>query len=265
MSIKILPIKKHTAAEIVCNLSKIKNPQLLMIKKALNEFGMIFFKDQKLTSKNYLSFARKLGKPAFYPRLKGLSKKFPEITVVQRKKKDKGPSFGEQFHTDSSYTKKPPTFTMLYSKIVPRKGLANTEFSSQYLAYENLPNKYKSQLNKLRGTFSSKGPIAITTIERVKEKGKLNKELKANHKLVKTIGKKKSIYFSAGHFISFNSRQNRKLIELETYLKKHQIKKKFQFSLEWEKNQLAIWDNRSMLHQATPFNGNRIMHRITIK
>ena len=265
MSIKILPIKKHTAAEIVCNLSKIKNPQLLMIKKALNEFGMIFFKDQKLTSKNYLSFARKLGKPAFYPRLKGLSKKFPEITVVQRKKKDKGPSFGEQFHTDSSYTKKPPTFTMLYSKIVPRKGLANTEFSSQYLAYENLPNKYKSQLNKLRGTFSSKGPIAITTIERVKEKGKLNKELRANHKLVKTIGKKKSIYFSAGHFISFNSRQNRKLIELETYLKKHQIKKKFQFSLEWEKNQLAIWDNRSMLHQATPFNGNRIMHRITIK
>ena len=43
-----------------------------------------------------------------------------------------------------------------------------------------------------------------------------------------------------------------------------EIKKKFQFSLEWEKNQLAIWDNRSMLHQATPFKGNRIMHRITI-
>ena len=45
---------------------------------------------------------------------------------------------------------------------------------------------------------------------------------------------------------------------------KHQVKKKFQYSLEWEKNQLAIWDNRSMLHQATPFKGNRIMHRITI-
>ena len=122
-------------------------------------------------------------------------------------------------------------------------------FLRKYLAYENLPKKYKTQINKLSGTFSSKGPIAITTIERVKEKGKLNKELKANHKLVKTIGKKKSIYFSAGHFIGFNSRQNRKLNELEKYLKKHQIKKKFQFSLEWEKNQLAIWDNRSMLHQ----------------
>ena len=46
---------------------------------------------------------------------------------------------------------------------------------------------------------------------------------------------------------------------------KSQNKKKFQYSLEWEKNQLAIWDNRSMLHQTTPFKGDRVMHRITIK
>jgi taurine dioxygenase len=51
---------------------------------------------------------------------------------------------------------------------------------------------------------------------------------------------------------------------MKKFLLKHQIKKKFQYSLDWEKNQLAIWDNRSMLHQATPFKGNRIMHRITI-
>ena len=137
-----------------------------------------------------MSFAKKIGKPALYPRLKGLNKKFPEITVVQRKKKDKGPSFGEQFHTDSSYTKKPPTFTMLFSKLVPRKGLANTEFSSQYLAYENLPKKYKTQINKLSGTFSSKGPIAITTIERVKEKGKLIKNLKRITNLLKLLVKR---------------------------------------------------------------------------
>ena len=264
MSLKIFPKKKYTAAEIVCDLSIINKKDLANIKKVLGEFGMVYFRNQNLTSNQYLSFAKKMGKPALYPRLKGLNKKFPEITVVQRKKKDKGPSFGEQFHTDSSYTKKPPKFTMLFSKLVPRKGLANTEFSSQYLAYENLPGKFKKQINKLSATFSSRGPIAITTIERVKEKGKLKKELKANHKIVKKIGNKKSIYFSAGHFVCFTKSKNKKLKELEYFLKKHQIKKKFQFSLEWEKNQIAIWDNRSMLHQATPFNGNRIMHRITI-
>jgi taurine dioxygenase len=82
--------------------------------------------------------------------LKGLSKKFPQITVVQRKSIDKGPSFGEQFHTDSIYTKNPPRFTMLMSKLVPKKGKANTEFCSQYLAYKELPNSIKKNLKILR-------------------------------------------------------------------------------------------------------------------
>ena len=45
MSIKILPIKNHTAAEIICNLSKISKLDLLMIKKTLNEFGMVYFRN----------------------------------------------------------------------------------------------------------------------------------------------------------------------------------------------------------------------------
>ena len=53
--------------------------------------------------------------------------------------------------------------------------------------------------------------------------------------------------------------------KLKNFLFNHQTKKIFQYSLEWEKNQLAIWDNRSMLHQATAFKGNRIMHRITVQ
>ena len=142
---------------------------------------MIFFKNQNLSSKDYITFAKKIGKPAKYPRLKGLNKKYPEITVVQRKATDKGPSFGEQFHTDSSYTKKPPRFTMLLSKKFQNLGKANTEFSSQsVLAYKKLPKKYKNKLNNLTGIFSSNGPIAVTTIERSKEKGKLNKDLKLN-------------------------------------------------------------------------------------
>ena len=71
-------------------------------------------------------------------------------------------------------------------------------------------------------------------------------------------------FCSPGHFIGFNNLNKKEEIKLKKFLFKHQIRKKFQYSLEWEKNQLAIWDNRSMLHQATPFKGDRIMHRITI-
>ena len=141
--LKIKPNKKNIGAEIIVNLKEITNKDTLKIKSALNKYGMVYFKQQKLTSKLYIKFAKHFGKLADYPRLKGLSKKYKQITVVQRKATDKGPSFGEQFHTDSIYTKKPPRFTMLLSKLVPKKGRANTEFSSQYLAFDHYQNQLK--------------------------------------------------------------------------------------------------------------------------
>jgi len=260
----IIPGKKDIGAEIICDLKKINKNNIKKIKSALQIYGMIYFRRQNLNSKNYIKFAKNFGKLAEYPRLKGLNKKYPKITVVQRKASDKGPSFGEQFHTDSIYTKNPPRFTMLLSKLVPKKGKANTEFCSQYLAYKNLPTIIKKKLKNYKGNYSSEGPISITTKERVKEKGKINKELKSKHNIIRKINTKYTIYCSPGHFVGFNSKL-KKEIKLKKYLFNHQIKKKFQFSLEWEVNQLAIWDNRSMLHQATPFKGNRIMHRITIQ
>ena len=260
----IIPGKKNIGAEIICDLKKINKYHIKKIKSALQKYGMLYFRKQNLNSRNYVKFAKNFGKLAEYPRLKGLNTKYPKITVVQRKASDKGPSFGEQFHTDSIYTKKPPRFTMLFSKLVPKKGKANTEFCSQYLAYQNLPRAFKSKLKKYKGNYSSEGPISITTQERVRENGKINKELKSKHNIIRKINSKYTIYCSPGHFVGFNSKKNREQ-KLEKYLFNHQIKNKFQFSLEWEMNQLAIWDNRSMLHQATPFKGNRIMHRITIQ
>ena len=148
--IRIIPNKKNIGAEIDTDLRKLSKQNFKIIKKALNKYGMIFFRGQKLSSKLYVNFAKNFGQLADYPRLKGLNKKYPQITVVQRKITDKGPSFGEQFHTDSIYTKKPPRFTMLLSKLVPKKGRANTEFCSQYLAYKELPNSIKENLKILK-------------------------------------------------------------------------------------------------------------------
>ena len=146
MNIKVQPCKNNIGAEISCSLKTASKEEINKIKEALNGFGVVFFRNQNLDSKSYIKFAKNFGPLANYPMLKGLSEKFPEITVVERKASDTGPSFGEQFHTDSSYTENPPRYTMLLAKLVPEKGLGNTEFASQYLAYENLPDKYKKKL-----------------------------------------------------------------------------------------------------------------------
>ncbi len=111
--LRIIPNKNNIGAEIDTDLQKLSEENFKTIFNALNKYGMIFFRRQNLSSKLYIQFAKNFGKLANYPRLKGLNKKYPQITVVQRKITDKGPSFGEQFHTDSIYTKKPPRFTQV--------------------------------------------------------------------------------------------------------------------------------------------------------
>ena len=155
---------------------------------------------------------------------------------------------------------------MLLAKLVPTKGLGNTELASQYLAYEKLPDDYKKKIENLKGVFSSLGPIAVTRLEREKEKGTGKaKDFKAIHNIVKTINNRKAIYCSPGHVTNFLDLDEKEAKKLQDFLFKHQVKKEFVYAFEWEKNSIAMWDNRSMLHQATPFSGDRIMHRVTIQ
>ena len=181
MSIKIKPQENKKGAYIDCEIKSLPKKEIQSIKNALEEFGVLFFRDQDLDPKSYIEFAKNFGPLADYPMLKGLDG-FPEITVVERKKTDKGPNFGgavgkevfSGFHTDSSYTKNPPRFTMLLAKVVPPMCQGNTEFSSQYMAYDKLPDEYKKKLEKINGVFSSLGKISASRVEREKENSKDN-------------------------------------------------------------------------------------------
>ena len=269
---KIEPNK--VGAFVKCNLKTASKEEISEIKTALEKFGVLFFRNQDLDSKSYINLAKEFGPLADYPMLKGLSKEFPEITVVERKKTDTGPSFGgpvdtrfhSGYHTDSSYTSSPPRFTMLLAKLVP-KGQGNTEFSSQYLAYKNLPENYKKKLENLKGVFSSSGSIAKSRVESELKRGKGNKNsFEAIHPIIKKINNKKSIYCSPGHLIKFVDVGEKEAKELKDFLFNFQVKPEFCFSFEWEPKSLAIWDNRSMLHRATSVSGvDRILHRITIQ
>ena len=263
---EIKPCKNNIGAEIKTDLNHLDNTKISKLKNSLDNFGIIFFRNQNLNSESYIKFAKGFGTIAHYPMLKGLSNEFPEITVVERKETDKGPSFGEQFHTDSSYTQQPPRYTMLMGKLVPPRGKGNTEFASQYHAYEALSDQYKSKLENLEGIFSSSGPISVTRLEREQEKGTGKaRDFEATHKIINEINNRKAIYCSPGHMIKIKGLNKIEDKNIRNFLFEHQIKREFILSFEWEKNTIAIWDNRSILHQATPFSGKRIMHRITIQ
>ena len=59
--LKIIPNKKNIGAEIIVNLKEISNKDIFKIKRALNKYGMLYFKEQKLTSKLFIKFAKNFG------------------------------------------------------------------------------------------------------------------------------------------------------------------------------------------------------------
>jgi len=102
-NISITPGTNNVGAYINnINLKSLDQSKTEEIKKTLNQFGVIFIKEQNLDPESYQNFAKSIGKPVIYPRLKGLNEKFPFINIIERKPDDKNLSFGSSWlHQDT--------------------------------------------------------------------------------------------------------------------------------------------------------------------
>ena len=268
-NISISPGENNVGAYIRnVNLKNLDQNQVNIIKNALNQFGVIFIKKQSLDANSYQNFAKSIGKPVVYPRLKGLDEKYPFINVIERKPNDKNLSFGSSWlHQDTSYLADDrPRYTMLMGKEIPI-GQGNTIFSSGFKAYEKLPSEIKVKIKDATGIFSSAGPISVTRLEREKEMGiKSSESMEAEHPIIKEVNGKKTLYVSPGHLIKIKNVNEQDKEYLKNYLIKHVNKSEFIFSYEWSVGDICLWDNLSILHMASEIkNCRRVMHRITIK
>ena len=236
------------------------------IYDAFLKHQVIFFRDQNFTSESLLSFAKRIGTPIIYPFVKGLES-FPEITPILKKETDIN-NFGGIWHSDTTYQDEPPKGTMLYALEVPEFG-GDTEFSNQYLAYENLSEKMKLFLEKQKAVnISGKGKVTKTRSDVMKHSsvGLKSDELEAIHPVVRTHPetKKKSLYINEAHTTNFVGMTVEESTPILEFLFKHQIKSEFTYRFKWKKGSVSIWDNRCSIHNPiNDYHGSRrLMHRI---
>ena len=220
----INPGKNNVGAYINnASLKNLDQNQANKIKDILTRFGVIFIKEQNLDPESYQNFAKSIGQPVVYPRLKGLDKKYPFINVIERKPDDKNLSFGSGWlHQDTSYLASDrPRYTMLMGIEIPI-GQGNTIFSSGFNAYKKLPDEIKNKIKDATGIFSSAGPISVTRLEREREMGiKSSKSMEAEHPIVKTVNGKKTLYISPGHLMKVKNVDEKDANYLKNYLIEH--------------------------------------------
>jgi taurine dioxygenase len=233
------------------------------IRQAFLEHQVVFFRDQKLDPAQLMAFARTMGKPIEYPFVKGIPG-FPEVIEVKKLEHERH-NFGGIWHSDTAYLDEPPMGSMLLAREIPPYG-GDTEFASQYLAYEALSAGMKQLLAGLKAVnSSSKADVTRTREDRVKEQAR---RYEAEHPVVRTHPEtgRKALYVNFGHTVRFAGMTEEESAPLLEFLFRHQVKPEFTCRFQWRVGSLAFWDNRCAQHNpVNDYHGHRrVMHRITL-
>src|SRR5947209_14701521 len=122
------------------------------LRKAFFDHQLLVVRGQKLTARQFLDFARRLGKPEPHIIDQFHHPEHPDILILSNEKKNGEPiglaDAGTYFHTDYSYLDVPARATLLYSIQVPKVG-GDTLFADQYSAYDDLPAAMKERIDGL--------------------------------------------------------------------------------------------------------------------
>jgi taurine dioxygenase len=233
------------------------------IRRVFLEHGVIFFRDQKLSVDQFMAFAHAMGRPVPYPFVPGIDG-YPEVIEVKKLENEKH-NFGGIWHTDTAYLEEPPMGSMLLAREIPAYG-GDTEFASQYAAYEALSPGMKRLLEGLVAVNSSaKADVTRTREDRVKEYAR---HYEAEHPVVRTHPEtgRKALYVNRGHTVRFRGMTEQESAPLLEFLFQHQVKPEFTCRFQWRVGSLAFWDNRCTQHNPiNDYHGHRrVMHRITL-
>ena len=249
--------------------SSIEN--LNLINSLLLEHKALFFRDQNISSKEQIKLAKHFGPLERHIYVKGRDE-YPEILRII-KQPDEKHQWGETWHTDVSYNPKPTKVIILKSLKIPPVG-GDTMFSNMEIAYETLEDNIKDKIKDKKAVHSSLGAAAfVDAYKAMKGNGNL-KEYSNVHPIVRTHPetKKKILYVNSMYTKKILNMEKNESDDILSKIFRHQERLDFTCRFKWTENAVAIWDNRSTLHQGLtdffPGRGlghERVMDRIAIE
>lgn len=238
---------------------------------ALHRYQVLVFENQSLTPAEYADFARLLGPPEPHVLTQFQLPEMPEIFVISNVVESGRPighaDGGFEWHTDMAFAEQPMAYTMLYTIEAPTSG-ADTVFASTYAGYDALPAEERARLRELD---------VVHSIEKLYE-GRAaqpsdavrKKRPDVVHPLVRThpATGRDGLYLGLRQTRTVTGLDEAKSEALIAELVEKITRPERVYSHKWKAGDVVIWDNRGLLHAATPYdkeNQRRLVWRISIR
>lgn len=240
------------------------------IKQALLEYLVIFFRDQEITPARQIAFGRLFGELHIHPFIPSLAG-HPEVIHLKAHSGDQETlRLANAWHEDLSYTYDPPLAAILRAVNPPSRG-GDTMWVNLYKAYDTLSAPMKAFLEGLKAWHDVTKTYRRQELQ--KEGGPEQyaqthkKAPPALHPIVGTHPEtgRKLLYVSELTTTHIEGLRDRESDALLGMLFDHLRWPELQCRFYWEKNSIAMWDNRCTAHYAVrDYTEFREMHRVTV-
>lgn len=247
-----------------------------MIVEALHEHGFAVLPGQTLSSRQFVAFSRRLGRPEPHVIDRFHHPDDPNILILSNVHRDGQPvglvDAGTYFHTDYSYLDVPARCTILHSIQMPRTG-SGTTFANQRQAYADLPAAIRARIDGLvvRHHYGNRDDLneSSRTVASVLTETEKQKVTWVRHPLVRRhphtgIPCLYAVSGSSFEVEGMPADEGRALLD---ELKAHSTQPAYCHTYNYGIGDVIIWDNVQLLHAAplTDFSDARTLWRITVK
>jgi taurine dioxygenase len=284
---EVRPLSERFGAEVIgFDVRTLSGPaQKDWIVGLLDRYQVVAFRDQQLEPQDFIAWGRNFG-----PVQKHILDQFhleghPEVYVLSNIRRNGKPignaNDGITWHTDLAGDKNARVYTSLYSLKNPSTGGA-TMFSSTQMAWDALPTGEKARMERLRAVYSYEqlynsrremlaaagidndyAPLEGEQLEKARQMRRVEPVVRTHPN-----SKRKGLYLGTLSFESIEGMaadEGRKLMD---QLVDFATGEGFRYAHKWKECDLVIWDNRGLMHVATPYdkvNEQRLIYRLSIE
>ena len=276
-SLELRPITPHIGVELrgIDLAEPLGDEAFRAIRTAWVRHTILLVRDQShLRPEDLIAFARRFGPLDEHDQPQYCLAGYPEIALVSNVKEGDryigAPKAGRQWHSDAQYLRKPPSASLLWAKEIPPSE-GNTCFANMIAAYRALPAEERARIDPLRVNFSRTRAYALYHPERPpltdEEKARLPD---VQHPIVRTHPEtgERALYAGGeqhgGTMIDMPDEEGDLLLR---QLRAFATQPRFAYEHRWQVGDLIVWDNRSAMHCALPFDEDRhrrMMYRVQV-